>query len=281
MQVALFGGLVLLIFLLMGKSSSAEEIEAPLPPPLPPKPPVPQPPRPQGGSPAAPSVTPQASYPPASPGGQGVGITPEVVERIRLMVSDAFNRAMAKRKERLAAAGKNEPTQATINATAAFFKGQGIYLEKPDPRNPPAFYRLGERAAAEKLAQTINLFMPVPLATGKTTPGTVPSATKQPSVTTTPDPAKVKVVREGYARAIAYAIDAAKQRAGKTLTPENALVPISQYFAGYGIPHPNALNAANLFWANDLKVITSKVNQAVRYAEQQVDVLVPARAVNV
>lgn len=271
MQVALFGGLILLLFLLTGKSSRQDEPhEEEKRPPTPPPPPL----RPASVTPTAPLAPSAApSRPPSpSPGavspprGSGAPVlSPAQVEEIRQVIAVGFQKAMQKRRDRVKAAGKTEPEQQTINVTASFFRAQGIPLDKPDPQNLPALYKTGIKAVADKVANTINLFMPEPK----------PKAAPAPIVTTTPAPDKVKTVREGYAKAIAYAIDAAKQRAGRALTPENVLVPVSQHFAAFGIPHPNELTAAHKFWANPLSTITKQVADAVRYSHQQVDIQIP------
>lgn len=279
MQVFIYGGIVLAILLMFSKSKAAgsEEGEAnELPPsPPPPRPPspgttvyTPGPPSPQPTRPASPV------RPPGSPGGQGVGISPAEIGRIQKLIADAFQEGLTKRKARLAAAKRSESQQRTINATAAHFRAQGVYLGKPSLSNPPAYYRQGEAAVKQHLGRALLSFMPRPLAP-ISTPGTKPADRREPTVTTTPAPEKIKLVREAYANAMAYAIDAAKQRTGKTLSPNNVLVPISQYFALFGIPHPNQLTAASKFWANPVTTIRKKTQDAVKYARTQTDIQIP------
>lgn len=274
MQVFIYGGLVLAILLMFSKSKAADSEDEQLPPPpLPPRPPSPRQPSP------APSRPGEPGRDTGTPGGQGVGISPAEIGRIQKLIADAFKEGLSKRKSRLAAAKRKEPDQRTINATAAHFRAQGVYLDKPSLSNPPAYYRRGENAVKRHLSQTLLSFMPRPLrpSTAPSTPGTRPAEKREPTVTTTPAPEKIKLVREAYANAIAYAIDAAKQRQGKTLAPRNVLVPVSQYFALFGIPHPNQLTVASKFWANPVSTIRQKTTDALKYALTQTDIQIPPR----
>jgi len=273
MQVFIYGGLVLAILLMFSKSKGTgeEDGDEQLPPsPSPPRPPSPRPPSPQPARPGDNGRT------PGSPRGQGVGVSPAEIGRIQSLIADAFKEGLAKRKARLAAAKRSESNQRTINATAAHFRAQGVYLDKPSLSNPPTYYRQGEAAIKQHLGRTLLSFMPRPLSPAST-PGTKPAERREPTVTTTPAAEKIKLVREAYANAMAYAIDVAKQRAGKTLSPQNVLVPISQYFALFGIPHPNQLTAASKFWANPISTIRKKTQDAVKYARTQTDIQIPSR----
>ena len=72
---------------------------------------------------------------------------------------------------------------------------------------------------------------------------------------------------------MSYVIDVAYQRLGKRLIAQNVLVPVAQYFALFGIPHPNQLTLVNKFWANPLSTVKRKAAQALAYTKQQADIL--------
>lgn len=155
------------------------------------------------------------------------------------------------------------PRQRAVNKAAAFFKKQKISLTKPDPN--VAFWQLPISAIQQQLATALNLYM------GQKPPPKKAQEPrrKEPSVTTEAPPAKVKLVRDAYEAALVDTI-AAGETQGKTLTVQNAAVPVTQSFAQFGVPAPDQLTAASRFWANPLSTIRAKTQQALNYHRLQI-----------
>jgi hypothetical protein len=190
------------------------------------------------------------------------------------MVSKAFTSAMQKR----AARRPRETKTTNVNTTAAFFRQRGVFIDAPNPQSPPTYYKQPREKMAAHLAEVVNTYERSldALAPAKK-PAIVPArkptpSAKKPSLTTKPEDQKVALVRKAYSDALVYLIDSLKQRKGVTVQPQQAIVPVSQYFSSLGIPAPDALTAASQFWARSLADISTRVQQAVRYTKQQVDI---------
>jgi len=271
----IFGAAVLIIFLLTGSFSQAGEPapgkdEGPFPPVPPPGPHPSVGPGPVGPSgPNAPRIGPNAPGPNDGPAIIPGTKTPvsEVeprgnadLEDKRKLISVAFRNAIAGRRKKF----PKESEQAAINATAAYFKKRQVHIDALNVNAIPTYYKQPKEKMAAHLAEVVNTYI-----RGLQAPMAKPPG---PSVTTKPDTKKVDLVRKAYSDAIVYLIDSAKQRKGSTITPQQAVIPVSQYFSGFGIPAPDALAHASQFWARSLADISSRTSKALAYTKQQVDI---------
>jgi hypothetical protein len=205
-------------------------------------------------------------------------------EMKRQLISKAFSSALQRR----AALLPKEPKQNGVKVTAAFFRQNGVFIDKPDPRQPPTYYKQPREKLASHLAEISNVYergiqaglKPVmkPPTPNRVPPKPlpkppIPNAKKPgPSVSTKPEERKIAVVRQAYSDALVYLIDSLQQRKGVKVAPAQAIVPVSQYFSMFGIPAPDQLTTASQFWARDLADITTRAKNALRYTQQQVDI---------
>lgn len=258
-----FGAIVLIIFLLTGRRSEAAPELGPGDSPHPPDSrggpgTYTQPAGPAGGPPVIPGTTTPISEVEPRDGAD--------FERKRQMIAQSFTSALQSRAE----LSPKESQQAGINATAAYFRSKGIYIDRPNPQTPPTYYKQTQQQMASHLAETVNTYIQA-VRRARLFPGAPTAPTPEPTVTTTPEEQKVAIVRKGYSDAIIYLIDMVGQRKGKQVTPPEALVPIAQYFSMFGIPHPNQLTLASQFWARTIPDISDRTSQALRYSMAQVD----------
>lgn len=177
----------------------------------------------------------------------------EDLERKRVAVAGAFQRLLDVVKGR----NPGYSNQQVINAAAAHMRANQILLDKPNPRL--AFWQLPLPEIERRAEAAVDLYA-----------AKAPTKTAAKAVVKTEvPPEKLNPVKQAYERAIVAVVDAASQR-GKTITVENALVPVTQYFAQFGIPSPNALTAASPFWANSAATIQQRAQAALNYTYQQI-----------
>lgn len=271
----ILGAAVLIIFLLTGSLSLGGEIapgkdDGPYPPSPPPGP--------------QPSVGPYKAAIAPGPNAPGPNDGPAIIPGTKTPVSEVEPRSNADldaKRQLIAVAFRNaiagrrkkfpkETEQAAINATAAYFKKRQVHIDAINVNAIPTYYKQPKEKMAAHLAEVVNTYirgLQAPVV--KQAPVAKPPG---PSVTTKPDNQKVAIVRKAYSDAIVYLIDSAKQRKGSTIAPQQAVVPVSQYFSGYGVPAPDALTQANQFWTRSVADITSRTSQALSYTKQQVDI---------
>lgn len=187
------------------------------------------------------------------------------LERKRLIVADGFASLLAEVKRR----NPSMSTQQATNTAAAFLRGKGINLDKPDPAL--AFWKL----PAEEI-QRLVLVAANEYATSK--PPGPSKTTAAPQVVTKVDPAKLALVQDTYAQAIAYAMDVYRQK-GKALTAEQAYGIIAEPFrrasslapGAAAVPVPAQLQSPSPFWANPLSTIQTAMRAALAAAQREVN----------
>lgn len=265
----ILGAAVLIIFLLTGSLSQGGEIapgkdDGPFPPSPPPGPypsvgphpgaiaPGPLAPGPNDG----PKIIPGTRTPVSEVEPRGNGD----LDAKRQLIAVAFRNAIAGRRKRF----PKESEKAAINATAAYFKKRQVHIDALNVNAVPTYYKQPKEKMAAHLAEVVNTYI-----RGLQAPMAKPPG---PSVTTKPDTQKVDLVRKAYSDAVVYLIDSAQQRKGSTITPQQAIVPVSHYFSGFGVPAPDALTQASQFWARSVADISSRTSKALAYTKQQVDI---------